>query len=90
MAYIRKDIVAKVGWTKETEVIVFPNPSRSDQIIIEKLQLEEPAQLPNPKLVKSVYVKRIKENGTSYGDKLYYSDGTKKYREKRFVPFSNR
>lgn len=88
MAYIPKDVVFKVGWTKETEVIVFSNPARSDQVVIEKLQ-QKSSPTPLPKLVKTVYVKRVKENGTSYGFKSYYSDGTKKYKEQRFVPFSN-
>jgi len=87
MAYIPKDFLVKTGWTKETRVLLYVNPLNQDQIIIEKLQRKEPSLVPVPKLIKSVSVKRRKETGISYGIKYYYSDGTKKFKEKRFEPF---
>ena len=87
MAYLPKDILVKTGWTKETQVLLYVNPSNQDQIIIEKLQKKEPSLVPVPKLIKSVKVKRRKETGISHGIKYYYSDGTKKFKEKRFEAF---
>ena len=87
MAYLPKDLLVKTGWTKETQVLLYVNPSNQDQIIIEKLQSRESPLVTKPKLIKFVNVKRTKETGISYGIKYYYSDGTKKFKEKRFEPF---
>jgi hypothetical protein len=87
MAYLPKDLLVKTGWTKETRVLLYVNPLNQDQIIIEKLQRKEPSLATAPKLIKSVSVKRRKETGISHGIKYYFSDGTKKFKEKRFEAF---